>query len=38
MLEAATKARELQVVKGAVNFMRGVDRFLAEQDAAAPAG
>ena len=37
MLEAAAKARELHVAKGAVNFIRRVDRFLAEQEAAAPA-
>jgi hypothetical protein len=37
MLEAATKARELHAAKGSVNFLRRVDRFLAEQGAAAPA-
>jgi class 3 adenylate cyclase len=38
MLEAAAKARELHVAKGAVNFISRLDRFLAEQEAAAPAG
>ena len=37
MLEAAAKARELHVAKGAINFISRLDRFLAEQEAAAPA-
>jgi tetratricopeptide (TPR) repeat protein len=37
MLEAAAKARELHVAKGAVNFISRVDRFLAEQEVAPPA-
>jgi hypothetical protein len=38
MLEAAERARELHAAKGSVNFLRRLDRFLAEQEAAAPAG
>jgi hypothetical protein len=37
MLKAAAKARELHITKGAVNFIRRLDRFLAELEAAAPA-
>jgi len=37
MLDAAAKARELHVAKGSVNFVRRLDRFLAEQEAATPA-
>jgi len=38
MLHAAGRARELHAAKGSVNFVRRLDRFLAEQEAAAPAG
>ena len=37
MLEAAARARELHAAKGAVNFVRRIDRFLAEQEVATPA-
>jgi tetratricopeptide (TPR) repeat protein len=37
MLEAAAKARELYAAKGSVNFLRRLDRFLAEQEVAVPA-
>jgi len=37
MLEAAAKARELHVAKGAVNFISRLDRFLAEHEVAPPA-
>jgi class 3 adenylate cyclase len=37
MLEAATRARELHAAKGSVNFVRRLDRFLAEQEVATPA-
>jgi hypothetical protein len=36
MLEAAAKARELHVAKGAVNFISRLDQFLAEQGVAPP--
>jgi tetratricopeptide (TPR) repeat protein len=36
-LEAARRSRELHVGKGAVNFIRRLDRFIAEQEVAAPA-
>jgi hypothetical protein len=37
MLDAAERARELHAAKGSVNFLRRLDRFLAEQEATAPA-
>jgi hypothetical protein len=36
MLEAAAKAHELHVAKGAVNFISRLDRFLQEQGVAPP--